>query len=264
MAELKPCLFIAPIGEAGSETRARSDQVLEHIIRPAAKDCGYHATRGDEMKNPGLITNHIIQRIANDPLVIADLAEHNPNVFYELAIRHALRKPFVQLYKKGEQLPFDIAGVRAIEVNHRDLDSAAEAKRQISESIQYMEANPGNIETPISSVIDRLELRSSDNAEKRVLDLLAAGVTDMARRLEAVAATLENPRALFPPHYVEQIMRQLESARAFPLGILYELRDRCDLLLTSTTDGELTENLDRLKELIVPLRQHIEVVLRGR
>jgi len=34
----KQCFVIAPIGEPDSETRKRSDQVLKHVIRPAAKN----------------------------------------------------------------------------------------------------------------------------------------------------------------------------------------------------------------------------------
>ena len=36
--------MIAPIGKPESDTRKRSDQILKHIIGPAAKTCGYNAT----------------------------------------------------------------------------------------------------------------------------------------------------------------------------------------------------------------------------
>lgn len=41
--EIKSCFVISPIGEAESDVRKRSDQVLRHIIRPAAEACGYKA-----------------------------------------------------------------------------------------------------------------------------------------------------------------------------------------------------------------------------
>src|SRR5262245_40370896 len=92
---LKPCFVIAPIGEPTSETRRRSDQVFRHIIQPAAEACGYRAQWALDMSDPGTITHHVIDRLQNDPMVIADLTGHNANVFYELAIRHAVRKPLV-------------------------------------------------------------------------------------------------------------------------------------------------------------------------
>ena len=98
----KSCFVIAPIGEAESDTRKRSDQVLRHIIRPAVEVCGYQAIRADEIDKPGVITSQVIQHVVGDPLVVADLTETNPNVFYELAIRHAIGiAPRVLRYRAG-------------------------------------------------------------------------------------------------------------------------------------------------------------------
>lgn len=127
----KKCFVIAPIGEEKSETRKRSDQVLRHIISPAAEKCGYDTVRADEIDRPGIITSQVIQRVVDDDLVVADLTDSNPNVFYELAIRHALGKPLVQIIKKGENIPFDVAGTRTISVDHKDLDNAEAAKEDI-------------------------------------------------------------------------------------------------------------------------------------
>src|SRR4051812_30411064 len=100
--ELKTCFVISPIGDIDSDIRKRSDQVLKHVIQPAVTSCGYVATRADQISEPGMITSQVIQHIANDSMVIADLTGRNPNVFYELAIRHALRKPYLQLIENGE------------------------------------------------------------------------------------------------------------------------------------------------------------------
>jgi hypothetical protein len=81
-------------------------------------------------------------------LVIADLTGSNPNVFYELAIRHMLRKPYVQISAKEERIPFDVAGIRTIEIDHHDLDSVAKAKAAITDCIQSMEGKE-DIDSPI-------------------------------------------------------------------------------------------------------------------
>lgn len=170
------CFVIAPIGEPESEMRKRSDQVLKHVIGPVAADCGYKAIRADQISEPGMITSQVIQHIVDDPLVIADLTDRNPNVFYELAIRHAIRKPLVQLIKQGEQILFDAAGTRTIHVDHRDLDSVQEAKKEIASQITSLEKDASKLETPISVSLDLQLLRQSDNPEQRSLgDVLAAG-----------------------------------------------------------------------------------------
>ncbi len=57
----KLCFVISPIGDPDSETRKRSDQVLKHVVRPAATSCGYKAVRADEIDKPGMITSQVIQ-----------------------------------------------------------------------------------------------------------------------------------------------------------------------------------------------------------
>ena len=169
MKKDKKCFVIAPIGEPESTTRKRSDQVLKHVIKPAVSECGYEAIRADDIDKPGIITSQVIQHIVDDELVIADLTERNPNVFYELAIRHALAKPFVQIMKKGEQIPFDVAATRTIFVDHHDLDSVAEAKLKIIKQINELENSDDEIETPISVSLDLKILRQSEKPEERSL-----------------------------------------------------------------------------------------------
>jgi hypothetical protein len=182
----KTCFVISPIGEHDSETRKRSDQVLRHVIRPAATSCGYKAVRADEIDKPGMITSQVIQHVVNDALVVADLTERNPNVFYELAIRHALRKPLVQIIRKGDAIPFDVAGTRTIYVDHKDLDSVESAKNEIIEQIKALERDSSDIETPISVSLDLQLLRQSEKPEERSLADLVAAVVDLRASLSKV------------------------------------------------------------------------------
>jgi hypothetical protein len=61
--------------------------------------------------------------ILRSRLVIADLSFHNPNVFYELALRHAVRLPIVQIVRKADNVPFDINQMRTIQIDNTDLYS---------------------------------------------------------------------------------------------------------------------------------------------
>jgi hypothetical protein len=129
----KTCFVIAPIGEVNSATRKHSDLLLKHILTPIVLDCGYEApVRADKIDAPGVITRQAIERIVKDDLVIADLSERNANVFYELAIRHAIRKPLIQMIAKGEQIPFDVGMMRTIHFDIQDLDSVEQTKEELA------------------------------------------------------------------------------------------------------------------------------------
>lgn len=186
----KSCFVIAPIGDDGSEARRRSDQVLKHIIRPAVEKKGYEATRADELAEPGLISSQVIQRVVDDPLVVADLTGRNPNVFYELAIRHSLRMPLVQLIEKGESIPFDVSDMRTIQVDHRDLDSVEEARIEIVRQVETLEKKQAPIETPISVSIDLQVLKSSEKQGDRDLADVLSGIADLRKSISAMAARL--------------------------------------------------------------------------
>ena len=186
----KICFVIAPIGEAESETRKRSDQVLRHIIAPAAKSHGYKAVRADELDKPGMITSQVIQHVIEDPLVVADLTGRNPNVFYELAIRHAIRKPVIQIISKGENIPFDVAGTRTIFVDIHDLDNVASARSSIVEQIESLESDSSNLETPISVSLDLQRLRQSENPEQRSLADIVSALSNIGNSISVLEQIL--------------------------------------------------------------------------
>jgi len=191
----KSCFVIAPIGEEGTDIRRRSDQVLKHIICPAAEKCGYEEPiRADQISEPGIITSQVIQHLIDDHLVIADLTGRNPNVFYELAIRHAVRKAVVQIIQVGETIPFDVAASRTIHVDHRDLDSAASCKETLVRQIQAVERDPSQVDTPISVAIDLKSLRQSDNPlEKSAGDIIGM-LQEMGAMLSESRRTRVHPR----------------------------------------------------------------------
>ena len=149
--EKKICFVISPIGEDDSDTRKRSDQVLKHIITGAVEPLGYEVIRADKISEPGIITHQILQHIVDAPLVIADLTERNPNVFYELALRHAIRKPLVQLIKKGELIPFDVAATRIIQFDLHNLDSVDAAKSEIIAQVKSLESGKNDTDCQTAS-----------------------------------------------------------------------------------------------------------------
>lgn len=177
--EKKICFVISPIGEDDSDTRKRSDQVLKHIITGAVEQLGYEVIRADKISEPGIITHQILQYIVDAPLVIADLTERNPNVFYELALRHAIRKPLVQLIKKGELIPFDVAATRIIQFDLHNLDSVEAAKTEIIAQVKSLEAGKNDTDNPISVSLDLKMLKESGNPEERSLADIVEAISDL-------------------------------------------------------------------------------------
>ena len=88
---LKQCFIVTPLGMVGSEIRRKADGVIEAVLNPILEEFEYKVIAPHEIDNPGSITKQIIEHLLHDELVIANLTNLNPNVMYELAVRHATR-----------------------------------------------------------------------------------------------------------------------------------------------------------------------------
>jgi len=91
------------------------DQIYNEAIKPAIEECGLQALRGDEERTGGIIHGAMFARLLLAEFVVADLTLANPNIFYELGIRHTA-KPFttVPIFANVSALPFDVALARAV------------------------------------------------------------------------------------------------------------------------------------------------------
>ncbi len=152
----RTCFFIGPIGEADSEFRSHSDLILEQLVRPVLEEFGFTVKRADEIQQSGLITKQIFQYLLKSRLVVADLSYHNPNVFYELAIRHARNLPVVQMIRKDDRIPFDVNQTRTIVVDTSSLytfvPKMASYKAEISNHVRRALEDPASADNPFSAL----------------------------------------------------------------------------------------------------------------
>jgi signal transduction histidine kinase len=197
------CFVIAPIGKSGSPERRRSDQILRYVITPAAVIHGLKTTRADEIAESGLITSQIVQAISGAQMVVADLTGHNPNVFYELAIRHAIRLPYVQIIQKGEDVPFDVAGIRTVFVDYPDLDGVASAVESLSDLIGAGLADPSSAVSPVAVAIDLQKMGANKGGGQSELADIASILSEVLTRTAAVERRLADSNRPYTPEHLD-------------------------------------------------------------
>ncbi|HXY94910.1 MAG TPA: hypothetical protein VEP49_20790 [Acidimicrobiia bacterium] len=122
------CFVISPIGLEGSEVRKHADTVYRFVIKPAVEKCGCRAARSDQIPEPGRISEKMFTHILGGEFCIAVLTDHNPNVFYELAIAHAAARPVILLLAKGQTVPFDVADHAYVEYDISDVEGLVDGK----------------------------------------------------------------------------------------------------------------------------------------
>lgn len=174
MPDDKTCFVISPIGGDDAPTRKWADQTIKHLIRPAVEPCGLEVLRADQEDRAGIITTHIIQRLVSSKLVIADLTWRNPNVFYELAVRHVTRKPLVQIINAEEEIPFDVQGMRTVKFELSDPDALEVAREALARQVGAV-LEEEQLETPISQAVgQQVAIESGDPAQVEIAELAQA------------------------------------------------------------------------------------------
>ena len=167
----KECFVIGPIGGAGSQERRHADMLLNAVIREAFSEAPYKydVIRADTVADPGMITDKVIGKLLYAELCVADLSYLNPNVFYELGIRHAAKKPVIHVASSDTELPFDNIGHRAVFFDIGDWHSIRDTIDQIRSYVDYINSEDFSVSNPITQAESSFKIESSSNPRDKVI-----------------------------------------------------------------------------------------------
>ncbi len=137
------CFVIMPFGEKIDADRKaiNFDKIYDDMIRvaitgePMRKVGGpqLECIRCDKIAQSGWVHRLMISEIYEADVAVVDLSTLNPNVFYELGVRHALRRTVtVLLCRKGTKTPFNIAGFNLIRYDPDDPQNLQTVQTQIA------------------------------------------------------------------------------------------------------------------------------------
>jgi hypothetical protein len=201
------CFVLMPFGRkidaAGRVTNF--DSVFQKIIAPAVEQAGLEPIRADEEKIGGTIHKPMFERLMLCHYAVADITGANPNVFYELGIRHALRPASTAIvFLEGTVIPFDIALVRGISYKTDGAGEPVDSERAIAAIAAHLTAarHEPHDDSPIFQLVDVLPHWQIDHAKtdvfreqidyskrykKRLADAVRAGA-DAVKEIAAEAA----------------------------------------------------------------------------
>ncbi|MEU8850655.1 hypothetical protein AB0C70_31500 [Streptomyces sp. NPDC048564] len=198
----KTCFVISPIGEVESDTRAWADDVFELLIEPALETYEFDVIRADMLVGSGEINSEIIGLVQNAELCIIDLTGHNANVFYECGRRHEAAKPFIQLIRAGDKLPFDVSGIRTIQYDISSPRSTRRAVEEIRKAVEQFEKSgyptttSGVSTTTLAQALDRME-RKLDSLVARSSPAVPGGESFMTSAAGGLEDLFSNPSEKF-------------------------------------------------------------------
>ena len=147
------------------------------------------------------ILREIITHLVVSPVVVADLTDSNPNVYWELGIRQSFKHGTVTIAEAGPSLPFDISVKGTLFYHPGDHIQTAKFSRDFKEAIEDCLANP---DKPDSHVLETVSGRGTlfeifrrDEAMRRLNALLEecdTNSTILIKVIDTAKANQEKPK----------------------------------------------------------------------
>jgi hypothetical protein len=155
---MQRAFVIRPFGKKKDSVGAEIDfeRVHSDLINPALEATGFGGGTTGEIIEAGNIREDMFALIIEADLVVCDVTVHNANVFYELGIRHALRKKRSVLIKGKpvkDDTPFDLLTDRYVPY---DVANSAAALADLTRAIQSTLASDRDTDSPVFKMLPDL------------------------------------------------------------------------------------------------------------
>ncbi len=289
MKNKKRCYVIMPFSDTKSCTEEEWTEIFEDVIKPAVEESGL----GYVCERSRAKRENIIKAIVNDlntaQAVIADLTDDNPNVFYELGVRHTLQRRTILIAQHEEDIPFDLKPYPTI-IYKRSPAGVRQFKQEIKGNFKDIEGNPERADNPIADFLAERNIDLLSSAKKANLAKLSALLSELSYNInksdDVLGAVEKSERArakdktqfwvatvrfdntclelLLSTSYItlpQQLLADIKTANDTIMMLNTNLELWRQKEFTKTVETNLKANLPKVKEAWSLLLQEIGKVL---
>jgi hypothetical protein len=132
---LETCFVLMPFGDW-------FDRYYEALFKPAIKAAELEPVRADNLFSTGSVMEQIWEEIGKAKVLLAELTGKNANVFYELGLSHASRKPVVFVTSNLNDVPFDLRHLRIVQYDQNDPFWGEKLKRSLTQYLKNAKSDP--------------------------------------------------------------------------------------------------------------------------
>jgi O-acetyl-ADP-ribose deacetylase (regulator of RNase III) len=220
----KKCFVIMPFGEKKDldGKPINFDEIYKGFIKDAVSDLGIECIRCDEIAETGWIHSKMFKHIFEADVTVVDLTSLNPNVFYELGIRHALNKHVTVLIRKaGTPTPFNIQGFQILEYDPDNIESITNGKAKICEFIKNGLASR-DIDSPVYEVLDNLKVEVKPKRLNKKETFMYQLVNVPGKQIGMITGDIQNIKEV--DVWVNSENTNMQMARPFERSISATIR----------------------------------------
>ncbi|MCB1759759.1 MAG: DUF4071 domain-containing protein [Gammaproteobacteria bacterium] len=228
MPERPLCFVIMPFGlkpDPGGGPEIDFDRIYRSAIAPGIEAAGLQPVRADEERVGGIIHKPMFERLLLCDYALVDLTTGNPNVFYEVGVRHAVRpSTTLAIFARGQQIPFDVNYVRALpydlgERHNFGDDQAAALRQAIGERLQQLRqdaAGAAAVDSPLFQLLNDYQPPDIARLKTDVFRQRVAYASELKQRL----AEARERRDVDALHTLEAGLGPVDSVEA---GVFVDL-----------------------------------------
>lgn len=171
------CFVIMPFSQTSeNHTKQYWTNHFKTFLKPLIEEgVDFEAHRSRPLR--GDILRQIITKLVVSPIVIADLTDQNPNVFWELGVRQSFKRGTITIAEEGTEIPFDISVKGTLFYHPKDHIKNAEFVEEFKGAIKDCLSHP---DAPDSHVLETIlgrgtlfEIVQRDEANRRVKALVS-------------------------------------------------------------------------------------------
>jgi len=162
---------------------------FNQFIKPAVENIGYECIRSTA--RPRSIIEGILEELVGADIVLAVLTDFNPNVWYELGTRHAIRSGTIMIIEEGQSIPFDINQYGVITYTDR-IAKRGEFEKQLRLFVEDIEGF-SEFDSPAQDFFSKRSARPcwmASTVKDSPLDLFDSALDNIRSRLFIVGQNL--------------------------------------------------------------------------
>jgi hypothetical protein len=174
------CFVIMPFSETSTEhTETHWSTLFSTFLKPLIEENPRVEAFRSTARREDLLSE-ILKNLVTNPIVVADLTDHNPNVFWELGVRQSFSHGTITIAEQGTHLPFDLGKKGTLFYHTKDMLKNEPFRRGFKEAILDCINSP---QRPDSIVLETIGGRGS------LFEIIRR--EEVSRRLTALNSELE-------------------------------------------------------------------------
>ena len=145
-----------PFGKTKRHSEEYWTEFYQAVLGPLISESGFRPHRSQPLR--GDLVREIIRQLVVSQVVVADLTDNNPNVFWELGVRQSFMHATVTIAEDGTKLPFDLSTKGTLFYYLKNKAKHARFEKQFGAALDDCLAHP---ERPDSVVLETISGRGS-------------------------------------------------------------------------------------------------------